>query len=209
MVKFPIKRALVVAFAVGGVLGSMFGVVVTPRSGEAAAAATARTDSDLNRLKAAYRRPATVPFPADNPYSEKKRALGETLFFDNRLSIDMSRSCASCHDRSKGFADGRAQGQGVPGHPLKRHTPTLWNLSWAGPVFWDGRARSLEEQVAGPIESPDEMAQPMASVIERLAADPGMQRAFAESFPRAPKVDATNLAKAVATYERTFVSPVT
>jgi cytochrome c peroxidase len=158
---------------------------------------------------ASFRRPATVPFPADNPFSEKKRGLGEVLFNDRRLSIDSSRSCASCHDRTKGFADGEAQGRGVPGRPLKRHTPTLWNLAWAAPVFWDGRARSLEEQVAGPIESPDEMAQPMSSVIERLAADPAMQRAFAESFPRAPKVDATNLAKAVATYERTFVSPVT
>jgi len=209
MVTFPINRALVVAFAVGGVLGSIFGVVVTPRSGQAAAAATARIDSDLNRLKAAYRRPATVPFPADNPYSEKKRALGEALFYDNRLSIDMSRSCASCHDRSKGFADGRAQGQGVPGHPLKRHTPTLWNLAWAGPVFWDGRARSLEEQVAGPIESPDEMAQPMASVVARLSGDAAMRAAFAEAFPRAPKVDADNLAKAIATFERTLNSPDT
>ena len=55
---------------------------------------------------------------------------------------------------------------GVPGRPLKRHTPTLWNLAWARPVFWDGRARSLEEQVAGPIKSPDEMAQPMDPVID-------------------------------------------
>jgi len=150
-----------------------------------------------------------VPFPADNPYSEKKRALGEALFYDNRLSIDMSRSCASCHDRSKGFADGRAQGQGVPGHPLKRHTPTLWNLAWASPVFWDGRAQSLEEQVAGPIESPDEMALPLSAVVARLNSDPAMARAFAEVFPEAPKVDAANLAKAISAYERTFVSPET
>ncbi len=68
----------------------------------------------------------------------------------------------------------RCTGRGVPGRALKRHTPTLWNLAWSSPVFWDGRARSLEEQVAGPIESPDEMAQPLASVISRLAADPAM-----------------------------------
>ena len=123
------------------------------------------------------------------------------------LSIDGSRSCASCHDPAKGFADGKAQGAGVPGRLLKRHTPTLWNLAWAAPVFWDGRARSLEDQVAGPIESPDEMAQPMASVVTRLSADPAMQRAFAEAFPQSPKVDASNLAKAIATFERTFVSP--
>src|SRR4051812_47832785 len=209
MVTFTIKRALIVAFAAGGVLGSMLALVVTPRPGEAAAATTARPGDDLNRLKVAFRRPASVPFPADNPYSEKKRALGEALFHDNRLSIDMSRSCASCHDRAKGFADGKAQGQGVPGRPLKRHTPTLWNLATAGPVFWDGRARSLEEQVAGPIESPDEMAQPMSSAVERLSNDPAMRRAFADAFPQSPKVDAVNLAKAIATYERTLVSPPT
>lgn len=215
MVKYSIKRALVVAFAAGGVLGSTLVLVVQTRPGEAASAARAPAarslpaSDDLIRLKAAFRRPATVPFPADNPYSEKKRALGEKLFHDTRLSIDMSRSCASCHDRTKGFADGRAQGQGVPGRPLKRHTPTLWNLAWAGPVFWDGRARSLEEQASGPIESPDEMAQPMASVVARLSGDAAMRTAFAEAFPRAPKVDADNLAKAIATFERTLISPDT
>jgi cytochrome c peroxidase len=85
----------------------------------------------------------------------------------------------------------------------------LWNLAWAGPLFWDGRARNLEGQVGGPIESPDEMAQPIASVISRLSADGAMRRAFAEAFPREPRVDAANLGKAIATFERTFVSPET
>ena len=176
------RRILGAAFAAGGMLGvaAAFFVSSTSFQALAAARAPAGVADELATLKAAFRRPAAVPFPADNPYSEKKRALGAMLFHDTRLSMDGSRSCASCHDRSKGFADGKAQGQGVPGRLLKRHTPTLWNLAWAAPVFWDGRARSLEEQVAGPIESPDEMAQPMASVVERLAADPAMRRAFAE-----------------------------
>src|SRR5438094_4902911 len=131
------RRILGAAFAAGGMLGIAAAFFVSSASFEALAAARAPAGvaDELATLKAAYRRPATVPFPADNPYSEKKRALGEALFFDNRLSIDMSRSCASCHDRSKGFADGRAQGRGVPGHPLERHTPTSWNLAWAGPCF--------------------------------------------------------------------------
>src|SRR5438094_6370765 len=118
MATFSIKHALFVAFAAGGVLGSSLALRVQPMSGEAvAAAASATVRDDLTRIKAAFRRPVTVPFPADNPYSEKKRALGEVLFHDARLSIDMSRSCASCHDRNKGFADGRAHGQGVPSRP--------------------------------------------------------------------------------------------
>jgi cytochrome c peroxidase len=199
-----ITARLLVAFIVGGAIGISAALTVS-----AAPRLAPRPVDELATLKAAFRRPAAIPFPADNPFTEKKRGLGEALFHDPRLSVDDSRSCASCHDRLKGYADGKAQGEGVPGRPLKRHTPTLWNLAAAGPVFWDGRARSLEEQVAGPIESPDEMAQPMASVIERLSADAAMRRAFAEAFPQSPKVDAINLTKAIATYERTFVSPTT
>src|SRR5215472_12134075 len=189
----PIGRLLVAAFLAGGLAGSTVALRVHPAQG-----AYPAVDDDLARLKASFRRPAAVPFPADNPYSEKKRALGEALFHDKRLSIDNSLSCASCHDRAKGFADGKAQGSGVPGRALKRHTPTLWNLAWAGPVFWDGRARSLEEQVAGPIESPDEMAQPIAAVVARLATDPAMVGAFTQAFPDMPEVNAKNLAKAIA-----------
>jgi cytochrome c peroxidase len=204
MASRTITRLLAAAFVAGGALGSGAAFVVHS-SLQASAAAT----DDLATLKAAFRRPSVVPFPANNPFSEEKRALGDALFHDTRLSIDNSRSCASCHDPAKGFADGKAQGAGVPGRPLKRHTPTLWNLAWAAPVFWDGRARSLEDQVAGPIESPDEMAQPIGSVVARLSADSTMQRGFAAAFPESPKVSAANLAKAIATFERTFVSPET
>jgi cytochrome c peroxidase len=199
----PTMRLTVAAFLAGGAIGVSAALWVQPSLLSAAPA------DDLTARKALFRRPPTVPFPADNPFSEAKRALGEALFHDKRLSVDRSLACASCHERGKGFADGKTQGRGVPDRPLKRHTPTLWNLAWSSPVFWDGRARSLEEQVAGPIESPDEMALPIGSAVTRLAADPAMVRAFAEAFPAAPRVDAVNLAKAIATYERTFVSPVT
>ena len=198
-----VTRLVAAAFIAGGTVGAVAALLVQSPALQAAAA------DDLGGRKAAFRRPTSVPFPADNPFSEQKRALGEALFHDKRLSADGSLACASCHERAKGFADGKVQGRGVPGRPLKRHTPTLWNLAWSSPVFWDGRARSLEEQVAGPIESPDEMALPMADAVARLAADPGMVRAFADAFPQAPRVDAANLARAIATYERTFVSPQT
>jgi cytochrome c peroxidase len=199
-------RVLAAAFLAGGAIGAGAAFVVRI---PVLQAAPARPADDFAALKASFRRPPTVPFPADNPYSEQKRALGEALFHDKRLSADGSLACASCHQRGKGLADGKVQARGVPGRLLKRHTPTLWNLAWASPVFWDGRARSLEEQVAGPIESPDEMAQPMPGAIARLAADPATVRAFAAAFPESPHVDGRNLAKAIATYERTFVSPET
>jgi len=204
----PVRmRLAAAAFLAGGLIGAAAAALLHFPILQAAPAA--RSTDELAALKASFHRPPTVPFPANNPFSEQKRALGEALFHDKRLSIDGSLACASCHERGKGFADGKVQGRGVPGRPLKRHTPTLWNLAWSSPVFWDGRARSLEEQVAGPIESPDEMAQPIAAVVARLAADPAIVRAFTQAFPEAPRVDGSNLAKAVATYERTFVSPDT
>jgi cytochrome c peroxidase len=199
-------RLAAAMFVAGGLIGAAAAIAI--HSADVQAAAVARAD-DLAALKASFRRPASVPFPADNPFSEAKRVLGEALFHDPRLSIDGSLACASCHQRGKGFADGKAQGRGVPGRALKRHTPSLWNLAWASAVFWDGRARTLEEQVAGPIESPDEMAQPMAALVARLAADPAMARAFTQAFPESPQVNGANLAKAIATYERTFVHALT
>lgn len=164
---------------------------------------------DITALKAAFRRPVGIPFPTSNPYSPEKRALGESLFHDHRLSGDGRFACATCHDREKGFADGRVTSVGVPGRPLARHTPTLWNLAWAVDVFWDGRARSLEEQAQGPIIAPDEMAQPMDALIARLSAEPNYVRAFAGAFPDDPRVTDENLKKAIATYVRTLVSPLT
>src|SRR5450755_3736906 len=147
----PLPRLVVAAFLAGAVAG---GTLAVARAQTGEPAATAAVVSDLAALKAKFRRPDTVPFPASNPFTEDKRALGERLFFDKRLSADGSLACVSCHAFAKGLADGRERAVGLPGRPLARHTPTLWNLAWAAHVFWDGRARSLEEQVAGPIENP-------------------------------------------------------
>src|SRR5262249_34615338 len=201
-----LRRLAAAAFLAGAVVGGATALAV-----RAHATADLRSTAapDLAALKTGFRRPGGGPFPAQNPFSEPKRALGERLFHDKRLSADGSIACASCHVRQKGFADGRRQGRGVSGVPLKRHTPTLWNLAWAGPVFWDGRARSLEEQVAGPIEAPDEMGRPVASVVDLLAADPSYVQAFASAFPGEPRATPETLAKAIAVFERTLVSPPT
>jgi cytochrome c peroxidase len=193
-----LKGAVAAAFAAGAMCGWL-GFAMWP----------SWAADDLDRIKATFRRPATIPFPADNPFSEKKRALGEALFNDKRLSADGSLACATCHNPAKAFADGRVRSKGVPGRPLGRHTPTLWNAGFAGHVLWDGRARSLEEQVVNPIQAADEMAQSLDALVERLARDRQTVRAFAEAFPDEPQVTAKNLAKAIATYVRTLVSPRT
>ena len=149
--------------------------------------------ASVTSLARSRRRSAGPPpcrFPPTIPFRRRSARSARRCSMTSGSRSTTASPAQAAMTAPKGLPTARAQGRGVPGRPLKRHTPTFWNLAWAAPVFWDGRARSLEEQVAGPIESPDEMAQPMSAVVARLSADPAMMRAFAEAFPQAPKVDA-------------------
>jgi cytochrome c peroxidase len=92
---------------------------------------------------------------------------------------------------------------------LRRNTPALWNLAWSKHQFWDGRAPSLEVQARGPIEAPDEMAGDWPTIVDRLAADAGMKAAFEAAFPDRPAISEATIAKALAAYVRSLVSPPT
>src|SRR6185312_16474478 len=102
-------------------------------------------------LKKLYRRPATIPFPKDNPYTPDKAALGKKLYFDTRLSVSSAQSCGSCHSPSFGWGDGLAVGVGHGMQKLGRHTPTVVNAAWSDIFMWDGRLPTLEDQALGPI----------------------------------------------------------
>ncbi len=65
--------------------------------------------------------------------------LGRHLFFDSRLSGDLSRSCASCHMPTKGWADGQALSRAYPGSEYFRNAPTLINVGHRRRLMWDGR----------------------------------------------------------------------
>ena len=95
-------------------------------------------------LRALYRRPATIPFPKDNPYTPDKAALGKKLYFDTRLSVSSSQSCGSCHSPSYGWGDGLAVGVGHGMQKLGRHSPTVVNAAWGGIFMWDGRLATLD-----------------------------------------------------------------
>jgi cytochrome c peroxidase len=155
--------------------------------------------------RAAFHRPATIPFPADNPYTPEKAALGKMLFFDTRLSRDQNLSCASCHSPSFGWEVPFAKAIGAGGKPLGRHAPTALNQAWSKNLFWDGRAPTLEAQAKGPIEAAVEMDLPVASAVARLKQVGGYVSAFAKAFPKEGLTEATML-KAIATFERTIVT---
>jgi cytochrome c peroxidase len=161
--------------------------------------------SDLDTLKTKYRRPDGAPFPEDNAYAPAKAELGKLLFFDPRLSGSNTLACGGCHNPNLSWEDGlpRAVGHGMK--PLARRTATLFNVAWGAAYMWDGRASTLEEQALLPIQSPDEMNQPLNALVEELAAIAEYRERFALAFP-GEEITIEGIAKGVATYERTIVS---
>ncbi len=146
-----------------------------------------------------------VPIPADNPPTEETIALGRRLFYDPIISVDGSVSCASCHAPQFAFSDKRPVSVGVGGKLGTRHAPTVINSAYSSLQFWDGRARSLEDQAKGPMENPVEMAHTLQGVVGRLQADAG----YRERFKQAWGTDQINIdlvAKSLASFERTVIA---
>ncbi len=126
--------------------------------------------------------------------------LGRRLFFDPILSSDRTVSCGSCHQPDHGFASPQALPPGVAGKRALRNAPTLYNRVLGTLHSWDGRARSLEEQVVMPISNPNEMGLPVEEALKRLAGDGAYESAFREVFGRA--ADQRGLADALASFVR-------
>ncbi len=110
--------------------------------------------------------------------------LGEKLFFDPILSSDRSISCASCHKPEFAFADNKAFSDGVNGKKTARNTPSVMNMAMRDALFWDGRANTLEEQVVGPIQNPDEMNLPFAEAVRRVKAMKPYQQYFRQVYQK-------------------------
>ncbi|GIW79043.1 MAG: cytochrome-c peroxidase [Gemmatales bacterium] len=146
-----------------------------------------------------------IIYPPDNPYSAEKAELGWLLFFDKRLSIDGTVSCASCHAPEHAFSNGEAVATGVRGQKGTRNSPTVINRAYSVEQFWDGRAATLEEQVKGPIANPIEMANTHENVVKTLSAIPGYRQRFKKVFGK-DSIDIDDVAKAIATFERTVLS---
>ncbi|WP_086488662.1 cytochrome-c peroxidase [Thioflexithrix psekupsensis] len=153
--------------------------------------------------------PEQPPIPENNPQSEAKIELGKTLYFDPRLSKNGAISCNSCHNVMAGGEDNRPNSVGVHDARGGRGAPSVWNAAFLSVQFWDGRAESLEAQAVGPITNPVEMAMDDdAAVLARLNQIPGYVELFKAVFPESdPAISMENVAKAIASYERTLITP--
>ncbi len=146
-----------------------------------------------------------VAAPADNPPTAETVALGRRLFYDKRLSADDTIACASCHNPRLGFCDGRPHSSGVGGKLGTRNAPTVLNAAYSSVLFWDGRARNLEQQAEAPIANPIEMNLAHEVCVTKVAADPAYQAASEQAFGPG-QVTMGRLTKAIASFERTLIS---
>ncbi|HEB72362.1 MAG TPA: cytochrome-c peroxidase [Nitrospirae bacterium] len=143
--------------------------------------------------------------PDDNQISADKVELGRALFFDPRLSADDSVACAFCHVAEDTFTDNLPTSIGIEGQKGGRNAPSIINRAFSREQFWDGRAASLEEQAKGPLTNPVEMGMPSHdAVVKKISAIKGYREWFKRVFGNEVNID--DLAKAIATFERTVVS---
>ncbi|MBT3414918.1 MAG: cytochrome-c peroxidase [Nitrospina sp.] len=160
---------------------------------------------DFEDLKEFYDPLPKMKYPTDNPWSKEKENLGKILYFDPRLSGSNWISCATCHNPGLGWGDGLPRPFGHGQKELDRHSPTIINSGYFESQFWDGRAKSLEEQALGPIGSQVEMKQNLGELEKELDSIPGYVRLFKKVFPK-EGISEKTIAKAIGTYERSIVS---
>ena len=172
---------------------------------------TDRLISRANRIFGAL--PDAMPgSESDTP---ERIALGKKLYFEKRLSINNTQSCATCHRLEKGFAgvDNLPTSPGARGEQGTRNSPTVLNSGWQDSQFWDGRAEDLVEQAKGPILNPIEMGMPDEQTVEKkIRGIVEYRKEFARAFPQAlpaaePVITYQKIAEAIAAFERTLITP--
>ena len=139
--------------------------------------------------------------PPSNPLTKGKVELGKQLYFEPRVSLDGTVSCATCHNPDKGWTDNLKTSVGIDGQVGARNAPTVLNTVYGKTMFWDGRAPSLEGQSQGPPQNPIEMGnQSYKQIIARLRGISGYKEQFANVFGTDVTLD--GFAKAIAAFER-------
>ena len=148
-----------------------------------------------------------MPLPTDNPPTLQKVVLGRKIFFDRRLSLNQTISCAMCHVPEQGFSHNElATAVGVEGRTVRRNAPTIYNVGYLQKLFHDARDDRLEHQIWQPLLAANEMANPSVSaVVNKLRSLPDYRGLFEQAFA-GDGASLTNIGMAIASYERTLVS---
>lgn len=172
-------------------------------------ALTDRVGQATNLLKTVTKPPLglpAVPVPANNPLTKEKISLGRKLFYDRRLSLNNTFSCAMCHVPEQGFTSNEmATAVGIEGRTVRRNSPTVYNVAYAQALFHDSRETTLEQQIWAPLLAHNEMANPsIGYVIEKINNSADYKGLFKKAFNKEPSMETIGMA--IASYERTLNS---
>jgi cytochrome c peroxidase len=143
--------------------------------------------------------------PEDNPMTVEGVELGRHLFYEKRLSGDNTMACAACHLPANGFSDPNQYSVGIDGEQGNRNSMALINLGWQNFFFWDGRSKTLEDQILEPVPNPIEMHQSWKDAVAKLNADVKYRNMFFRAFGE-EGIDSTKVSKAMAQFLRTMIS---
>jgi cytochrome c peroxidase len=155
----------------------------------------------LLRVPAGFPEPA---FPAGNELTQARWALGKKLFYDPVLSLDSTKSCASCHHPQLAFSDSVAFSPGIEGRQGVRNAPTLANVAYHPYYLREGGVPTLEMQILVPIQEKHEFGFNILLIADRLSRDSVYMRMSCDAYGRDP--DAFVITRAIACFERTFIS---
>lgn len=141
-------------------------------------------------------------------FTQEKADLGKKLYFEPRLSKSGIISCNTCHNLGLGGTDGvsAAVGHGWKENPHHLNSPTVYNSIFNTTQFWDGRSLTLADQAKGPIENPVEMATPSTLAVEKISSLTEYVVEFEKIYGK-NSVNFDNIADAIATFERTLITP--
>ncbi|HNR99058.1 MAG TPA: cytochrome c peroxidase [Planctomycetota bacterium] len=142
--------------------------------------------------------------PEDNAQTPERVELGRKLYFDTRLSLDNTVSCATCHDVTRGFTDQLPVSVGIKNQLGRRNAPTVVNTALLQTLFLDGRSPTLEHQAKLPIVNPIEMGMPDGeTAVKAIKDDAEYRAAFKKAYGR--EVNHDDIGRALAAFERTLV----
>jgi len=150
-----------------------------------------------------------IPVPPDNPMTVDGVQLGRRLFYDPILSADSTMSCSTCHLPAGSFTDNKAVSTGIDHIAGRRSSMSILNLGYVTDgFFWDGRAKTLEDQALRPVEDPIEMHNTWQNVVAKLKTHPTYPALFRKAFGINSRTEITKelAAKAIAQFERILVS---
>jgi cytochrome c peroxidase len=159
------------------------------------------------RMSAAAAEPQEplVPLPLTLALDPARVALGARLFQDARLSGQNTMACTACHQLARGGDDGQPRALRADGTPLSRNAPTVFNVAFNFAFHWDGALPALEAQAERVLLNPAVMDTTWPELLAKLRAAPDYAATFESIY--ADGLTAANVLDALATYERSLITP--